>query len=144
MRGLSSSAGKSGRQFDQGDFHRIAEPAFGLGGGRLEALAPAGDFGEPAVCFVVLRRQFCRGCRSKATGSTRSFSNMRFSVSVPVLSVQMTSAEPSVSTAGRWRISTLRAAIRCAPKASDNVTVGSRPSGTLATMIPMANRKHLP
>ena len=33
---------------------------------------------------------------------------MRFSVSVPVLSVQITVAEPSVSTAGRWRIRALR------------------------------------
>src|SRR4029450_6064132 len=39
-------------------------------------------------------------------------------VSVPVLSVQITVAQPSVSTAGNLRISTWRAAIRCTPNAS--------------------------
>ena len=40
---------------------------------------------------------------SPATSSRRA--RIRFSVSVPVLSVQMTVAEPSASTAGRWRTS---------------------------------------
>ena len=65
---------------------------------------------------------------------------MRFCVSVPVLSQQMVVVEPSASTAGRWRTSALRLAMRCVAIASDSVTVGSRPSGTLATMMPMAKR----
>ena len=43
--------------------------------------------------------------------------------------------------AGRWRMSALRFAMRCEPIASASVTVGSSPSGTLATMMPMANMK---
>ena len=67
--------------------------------------------------------------------------DMRFCVSVPVLSVQMTVVQPSASTAGRWRISALRFAMRCEPIASASVTVGSSPSGTFATMMPMAKMK---
>ena len=55
------------------------------------------------------------------------------------MSLQITVVAPSVSTAGKWRISALRRAMRCVAMASDSVTVGSRPSGTLATMMPMAN-----
>ena len=74
-------------------------------------------------------------------GIHTSTTAISFRVSVPVLSVQMNVVEPSVSTASRWRTSAWRAAIRCAPIASDNVTVGSRPSGTTATVTPTANRK---
>ena len=63
----------------------------------------------------------------------------RFSVSVPVLSVQMTSIAPSVSTAERRRTSARRRAIRCAFTASVIVMAGRSPSGTFATAIPMAN-----
>ena len=66
---------------------------------------------------------------------------MRFWVSVPVLSQQMVVVEPSASTAGRWRTRALRLAMRCVAIASDSVTVGSRPSGTLATMMPMAKSR---
>ena len=69
------------------------------------------------------------------------FADMQFCVSVPVLSVQMTVVQPSASTAGRWRISALRLAMRCEPIASASVTVGSSPSGTFATMMPMAKMK---
>ena len=61
------------------------------------------------------------------------------SVSVPVLSVQITSVEPSVSTAVRRLTSARRAAIRRTPPASDSVIVGNRPSGTFATSRPIAN-----
>ena len=74
-------------------------------------------------------------------GVKTSTAFIRFWVSVPVLSVQMKVVEPRVSTASRLRTSALRAAIRCAPMARDSVTVGSRPSGTSATVTPMANRK---
>ena len=66
---------------------------------------------------------------------------MRFCVSVPVLSQQITVVEPSVSTAGRWRTRALRRAMRCVAIASESVTVGASPSGTFATMMPIANRK---
>ncbi len=63
---------------------------------------------------------------------------MRFSVSVPVLSEQITVTEPSVSTAGSLRISALRLSMRCAPSASAMVTTAGRPSGTAATAIAIA------
>ena len=62
-----------------------------------------------------------------------------FSVSVPVLSVQITVVSPSVSTDDRRRTSALRFAIRCVASASESVTVGSSPSGTSATVTPIAN-----
>ncbi len=62
-------------------------------------------------------------------------------VRVPVLSVHITETEPSVSTDARFFISAFFFAILWLPIASDRVTVGSSPSGTLAIMMPMANRK---
>ncbi len=58
---------------------------------------------------------------------------IRFSVSVPVLSEQMTVTDPRVSTAGSLRIRALRRSIRCEPMASVNVTTAGRPSGITAT-----------
>ena len=64
---------------------------------------------------------------------------MRFWVSVPVLSVQTTVVDPSVSTAlSRFTSAPLRARLRT-PTARASVIVGSRPSGTLATSSPIAN-----
>ena len=57
---------------------------------------------------------------------------------MPVLSVQMTVVEPSVSTLESFLTSTLRLAMRWAATESAIVSVGSRPSGTLATMMPIA------
>ena len=65
---------------------------------------------------------------------------MRFSVSVPVLSVQMTETEPSVSTAGSRRTSARRVAMRRAPSASEMVTTAGRPSGMAATASETATR----
>ena len=78
---------------------------------------------------------------STPAGVQTSTAFIRFWVNVPVLSVQMKVVEPRVSTASRFRTSALRWAIRCAPTARDSVTVGSRPSGTSATITPMANKK---
>ena len=63
---------------------------------------------------------------------------IRFRVNVPVLSVQITLVEPSVSTAEiRFTRTPFRARIRT-PTASASVIVGKSPSGTLATRSPMA------
>ena len=76
------------------------------------------------------------GVELVAVGPEAGARTMRPSVRVPVLSVQITSVEPSVSTAvSRFR-SALRRAIRRTPTASARVMVGSRPSGTLATSRP--------
>jgi hypothetical protein len=62
-------------------------------------------------------------------------------VRVPVLSVQMTVVDPSVSTAASRLIRAWRAAIRRTAMARDTDKVAGRPSGTSATMTPRANTK---
>ncbi len=64
---------------------------------------------------------------------------IRFCVSVPVLSVHMTVVLPSVSTLSRCFISAFFLAMRLLPMVNARVTVGNNPSGTLATIIPIAN-----
>ena len=59
-------------------------------------------------------------------------------VSVPVLSLQITVVEPSVSTADRRRMMAPRAAMRCMPTASAIVIATGRPSGTIDTIWLMA------
>src|SRR5665648_1238006 len=56
-----------------------------------------------------------------------------FLVSVPVLSEQMTVAEPRVSTAGIVRIMAFLEAIALMPIASEMVITAGRPSGIAAT-----------
>ena len=51
--------------------------------------------------------------RPLAVTTTRTV--ISFFVSVPVLSEAITLAEPSVSTAARWRTIALRRAMRCTP-----------------------------
>ncbi len=65
---------------------------------------------------------------------------IRFCVSVPVLSEQITVTEPSVSTAGSLRISAWRFNIRCEPIAKVNVTTAGSPSGMTATATLIAVR----
>ena len=62
-------------------------------------------------------------------------------MSVPVLSEQIQEVDPRVSTDSRFFTSTILLAILFAVRARDTVTVARRPSGTLATMIPIANTK---
>ena len=62
-----------------------------------------------------------------------------FSVIVPVLSVQMTVAEPSVSPDSSLFTRAFLFAMRSDAMLRESVTVGSRPSGTFATIMPMAN-----
>ena len=58
---------------------------------------------------------------------------MRFWVSVPVLSEQMTDALPSVSTAGSRRMIAPRPTMRLTPSESTMVTMAGRPSGIAET-----------
>ncbi|MNP46090.1 hypothetical protein D3C76_1400620 [compost metagenome] len=52
---------------------------------------------------------------------------------MPVLSEQMTEAQPSVSTDGSLRTIALRLIMRCTPSASAIVTMAGKPSGMAAT-----------
>ncbi|OPZ77601.1 MAG: hypothetical protein BWY79_01103 [Actinobacteria bacterium ADurb.Bin444] len=72
--------------------------------------------------------------------TSRMTTVIRFSVSVPVLSEQMTVTEPSVSTAGRRLMRACRLSMRCAPSESDTVTMAGSPSGTAATAMLTAVR----
>jgi hypothetical protein len=65
-------------------------------------------------------------------------------VIVPVLSEKITVAAPRVSTDSSLRTSAPRLAILVALMDSDSDRVGSRPSGTSATMTPTANRNPSP
>ena len=56
---------------------------------------------------------------------------MRFSVSVPVLSVHSTVAEPSVSMAAARRVSTRACEIRQAPMAMNTVSTTGNSSGSI-------------
>ena len=62
-------------------------------------------------------------------------------MSVPVLSVAITLAEPSVSTADSRRTIAPRAAMERAPWASAIVTAAASPSGTAATATETPTRK---
>ncbi len=52
---------------------------------------------------------------------------------MPVLSEQITVAQPKVSTAGSWRITALCLLMRCTPTERAMVTTAGRPSGMAAT-----------
>ena len=56
-----------------------------------------------------------------------------FSVSVPVLSEQITVVLPSASTAGRWRMIARRLAMRPTPIARVMLMAAGRPSGIAPT-----------
>mmetsp|Transcript_10395 Transcript_10395/g.33011 ORF Transcript_10395/g.33011 Transcript_10395/m.33011 type:complete len:284 (-) Transcript_10395:484-1335(-) len=71
----------------------------------------------------------------------KRFTTISFVVSVPVLSEQMQLVLPSVSTPSRFFTSTDFLAMLLAVRASPTVTVASRPSGTLATMMPIMNTR---
>mmetsp|Transcript_53455 Transcript_53455/g.64441 ORF Transcript_53455/g.64441 Transcript_53455/m.64441 type:complete len:205 (-) Transcript_53455:979-1593(-) len=66
---------------------------------------------------------------------------MIFCVRVPVLSEQIQDVEPSVSTPSKFFTSTILACMRCAVRVRHTVTVANKPSGTLATIIPIINTK---
>ena len=64
-----------------------------------------------------------------------------FLVKVPVLSVQITVTALRVSTADNRRTKAFCLAMRLTPIAKARLTVGNKPSGTNATIIPMAKMK---
>lgn len=67
-------------------------------------------------------------------GSQSSTAVISLRVNVPVLSLQMTVVDPSVSTAERRRMRAPRSAMRCMPTASAIVIATGRPSGTIETI----------
>ncbi len=73
------------------------------------------------------------GTCSSSPADQRERTVMLFSVRVPVLSVQITVAPPSVSTAGSRRITARRRAIRETPIARVTVTAAGSPSGIAPT-----------
>ena len=68
---------------------------------------------------------------------------MAFWVNVPVLSEQMTEVAPKVSTEDNFLTKAFDLAIRCTAIAKESVTVGSKPSGIKATIIPSAKMNAL-
>src|SRR5271156_1676991 len=70
------------------------------------------------------------------TGTHAATGIIRFSVNVPVLSVQITSVEPNVSTAERRLTSAPRPANCRTATANDSVITGSKPSGTIPASRP--------
>lgn len=61
---------------------------------------------------------------------------------MPVLSEQIQVVDPKVSTDSKFLTRIFFLAILFAVNASETVTVTRRPSGTLATIIPIVNTKH--
>ena len=102
-------------------------------GGRGQGSAPAVELGS-----------LSSSRSTSPSGVQTRTGRIRFSVSVPVLSVQMTVVEPRVSSAESRLTRAPRRASAPTPTASDNVIVGSSPSGTFATMRPIAKLKASP
>ena len=71
--------------------------------------------------------------RPDGRGVHTSTTVILFWVSVPVLSEQITPAQPRVSTAGSFLTMARRFAMRPTPRASTMVTMAGRPSGMAAT-----------
>jgi hypothetical protein len=73
----------------------------------------------------------CRGWQTSPPGSRSSATDIRFSVSVPVLSVQSTVADPSVSIADARRVRTRAREIRQAPIAMNTASTTGNSSGNI-------------
>ena len=108
------------RRLQHRGFGRIADPTFGAAEASLHST---------------------RAVHSASSGTSKArcrSSRMRLSVSVPVLSEQMTLTEPSVSTLGNRRTSAFTPISRRAPSASNTVTTAGSASGMAATARLMA------
>jgi len=90
---------------------------------RKDGEAVASGFSHSAVS-----RSKARPCQLRRTTC------IRFCVSVPVLSEQMTVAEPIVSHATSCRTRAFSRVMRRIARASDTVTLIGSPSGTATTM----------
>ena len=106
----------------------------------IAASTRAVSIGSPTRCSAAHSRTAMRAPPPRAARARRLPSAGRsaatriwFSVSVPVLSVQITVVSPSVSIAASRRTIAPRRAIARAPSASAAVTVAASPSGTAAT-----------
>ena len=98
---------------------------------RSSSTRSAPSIAAARLVATALRLRARSRCRSKSTrplAVTTARTVISFLVSVPVLSDAMTLAEPSVSTAARWRTMALRFAMRCTPRASTAVTTAGKPS----------------
>ena len=95
------NAGAACRLSDPDKLHRIANP-FGAGAvaGQLQVMTVLGAFEKSSMRC---RKHGTRGIgdRDKPVRDVDRSHSIRFCVSVPVLSVQITVADPSVSTLGR-------------------------------------------
>ena len=88
-----------------------------------------------------------RGRKTSAFVSRSSAIDIRFSVSVPVLSVHSTVAEPSVSIAAARRVSTRAREMRQAPMAMNTVSTTGNSSGSIdmpSAMPPSTASSHPP
>ena len=101
---------------------------------RVEGIARTGEKAELDQVMEVLRHvapDASRGRKTSPLLSRSSAMDMRFSVSVPVLSVHSTVAEPRVSMAAARRVSTRAREIRQAPIAMNTVSTTGNSSGSI-------------
>ena len=112
---------------------RCWQASRGAAPARLPRAAGPSSSGSSAGLQLAVRRVARAGQVDAAAGVTQRAHRHLVRVSVPVLSVQMTVAEPSVSTAASLRTIALRLAMRCMPSDSTTVVTAGSPSGTAAT-----------
>ena len=100
-------------------------------GSPAASTSPDGEKDSTASLHSAAMVRVCARCFFPAVHTSTTV--IRFWVRVPVLSEQMTPAQPRVSTAGSRLTMALRRAMRCTPRASTMVTMAGRPSGMAAT-----------
>merc|ERR1719342_186882 len=114
----------------------------GLNSARLQRHATRSRVFHPEASFQP-KFSFLPDWSSDVSASTILLSNhmwatvILFWVRVPVLSEQIVEVDPRVSTASKFLTKQFLEAIRLAVRVKHTVTVARRPSGTLATMIPI-------